>query len=92
MFTNAYICSVLSNGAEVNDNKMKAIDLLELMKNYAREYRKDAQSSISRNTHMNEIEDGEQLQQRHIDAAIVDFINYIGVRHGIDYALYTNDL
>ena len=41
---------------------------------------------------MNQIEDGEQVQQRIIDAVLVDFINYIGVKHGIDYAMYTKDL
>jgi hypothetical protein len=41
---------------------------------------------------MNEIEDGELVQQRHIDAVMVDFINYIGVKYGIDYGLYTSYL
>jgi hypothetical protein len=40
---------------------------------------------------MNEIEEGELVYQRHIDAVLVDFINYIGVKNGVDYALYTSD-
>ena len=71
---------------------MKAIEMLELTKGYADKYRKEAQQSLERNNHMNEIESGEMVQQRHIDAVLVDFINYIGVKHGIDYALYTKDL
>lgn len=71
---------------------MKAIDMLELTKGYADKYRKEAQLSLERNNHMNEIKSGEMVQQRHIDAVLVDFINYIGVKHGIDYALYTKDL
>jgi hypothetical protein len=71
---------------------MKAIEMLEITKGYADKYRKEAQQSLERNNHMNEIEGGEMVQQRHIDAVLVDFINYIGVKHGIDYALYTKDL
>jgi hypothetical protein len=69
---------------------MKAIEMLELTKDHAVEYRKEAQQSLERNNHMNEIESCELVQQRHIDAVLVDFINYIGFKHGIDYALYTN--
>jgi hypothetical protein len=41
---------------------------------------------------MNEIKKDEEIDQRVIDAVLVDFINFIGVKHGIDYALYTSDL
>jgi hypothetical protein len=41
---------------------------------------------------MNQIEGGEKVQQRIIDAVLVDFINYIGMKHGIDYGIYTKDL
>lgn len=71
---------------------MKAIEVLDITKKHADDYRKGAQKSLERNRHMNDIEGGEQVQQRHIDAILVDFINYIGVKHGIDYALYTKDL
>ena len=71
---------------------MKAIEMLELTKGYADKYREEAQQSLIRNRHMNKIEDGELVQQRHIDAVLVDFINYIGMKHGIDYGLYTSDL
>jgi hypothetical protein len=71
---------------------MKAIDVLMQTTEYAKSYRKDAIKSVERNRHMNQIEEGEQLQQRHIDAVLVDFINYIGAKHGIDFALYTKDV
>lgn len=71
---------------------MKAIDLVEITNDFAVAYRKEAQKSLARNNHMNEIEQGEQVQQRIIDAVLVDFINFIAIKNGIDYALYTSDL
>ena len=41
---------------------------------------------------MNEIKKDEEIDQKVIDAVLVDFINFIGFKHGIDYALYTSDL
>ena len=38
------------------------------------------------------IDDLDIIRQDVIDAVLVDFINYIGVKSGIDYALYTSDL
>lgn len=71
---------------------MKAIEMLEITIGYAKEYRSKAIESVQRNRHMNQLEDGEVLQQRYIDAVLTDFINFIGVKHGIDLALYTSDL
>lgn len=71
---------------------MRVIDMLKLTVGYAEEYRVEAQESLQRNNHMNEIEGGEKVQQRHIDAILVDFINHIAVKHGVDYGLYTKDL
>ena len=71
---------------------MSAGEMLEVMAKYAIEYSKGAQGSLLRNKHMNEVVERELVSQRHIDAVLVDFINHIGARHGIDYALYTSDL
>tara|TARA_R110002096_G_scaffold57047_1_gene145013 strand:- start:245 stop:463 length:219 start_codon:yes stop_codon:yes gene_type:complete len=71
---------------------MKAIEVLEQTAEYAKKYRSEAQQSLERNRHMNQIEEGEQVQQRIIDAVLVDFINYVGMKHGIDYGIYTKDL
>lgn len=71
---------------------MKAIEMLELTKKYADKYSEEAKISLVRNNHMNEIKKNEEIDQRVIDAVLVDFINFIGVKHGIDYALHTSDL
>lgn len=70
---------------------MNAIEFIELAHKLADQYSKDAQASISRNKHMNELS-GFNPSQPVIDAVLVDFINYAAERQGIDYALYTSDL
>ena len=72
--------------------EMEAIEVLNLMTHYARAYRVKSQNRLPENNHMSEIEGGEVVQQRHIDAVLVDFINYVGVCYGVDYALYTSDI
>jgi len=69
-----------------------AIETLERLTSSAKAYSEISQQSLIRNNHMNAIVDFEQVQQRHIDAVLVDFINYIANNMGIDYALYTKDL
>lgn len=71
---------------------MRPIEMLKKTTEYAKKYRNEAQQSLERNNHMNQIEDGEQVQQRIVDAVLVDFINYIGMNHGIDYGIYSKDL
>ncbi len=71
---------------------MKTIELLEITTEYAKDYKKYAIISLECNRHMNEIEEGEKVQQRHIDAILVDFINFIAMKNGVDYAMYTKDL
>jgi len=72
---------------------MNKIQLLEMLRKNATEYRKDSIASLKRNNHMNTIKDDNQLpNQEQVDAILTDFINYIGVYQGIDYALYTSDL
>ena len=71
---------------------MNVKEFLEKTANHAKKYRNEAQESLVRNNHMNEIEAGEQVQQRIIDAVLTDFINYVGMEHGIDYGIYTKDL
>lgn len=70
---------------------MSVIEMLTILTNYAKEYTKDGVNSVNRNSHMNEIKN-EDINQKQLDAAIVDYINYIGVRNCVDYALYTSDL
>lgn len=70
---------------------MTKIEYLETLTKFAKDYRIKAMSSIERNAHMN-CHTGAEISQDNIDALLVDFINFIGVRNGIDYALYTSDL
>lgn len=71
---------------------MNKTEVLNMFTEYAKEHRKDVQSSITRNNHMNDIQPTEIIQQRVIDAILVDFINYVGIKQGIDYGLYTLDI
>lgn len=73
-------------------NFPRALDVINKTVEYANEYHVDAQSSLERNNHMNEIQDGEKVAQRFVDATLVDFINFIGMKHGIDYGMYSKDL
>lgn len=66
-------------------------DLLKMLEENAKEYRKDAFSSIRRNNHMNKAT-GQDIDQRDIDALLVDFVNFVAMRQGVDLGLYTKDL
>jgi len=69
---------------------MNTMDLRILTRN-AQYYRVNAQKSLV-NNYMNEVELGELVDQRIIDAVLVDFINYLGSIQGVDFGLYTEDL
>jgi len=71
---------------------MTVIEELQLLTKYAKRYRKDAQKSLERNNHMNDIQEGELVQQRIIDAILVDYINFVGVQNCCDYAMCVSDL
>lgn len=71
---------------------MNAIIQLEKLAIKAKKYSSEAQQSVVRNNHMNELTDNEIIDQRHIDAVLVDFINTVAMSYGIDYALNTKDL
>ena len=66
-------------------------EVLSALTEDAKIYREDAYESIIRNSHMNDT-DGLEVKPEFIDAILVDFINFIGARRGVDYALYTKDL
>jgi hypothetical protein len=72
---------------------MNAGEFLDLITEDAKRYvAKDPVASIKRNIHMNNIPSNIGIDKDVVEAAIVDFINYMGVIRGIDYALYTKDL
>lgn len=66
-------------------------DYLDILTNNAKKYRKDANDSINRNSHMNR-STGDEINQHDIDALLVDFINFVGMQMGVDYAVYTHDI
>ena len=70
-------------------------EILHLLSDYAKEYCPTAFESIIRNCHMNELEKHDempQLDRKYSDALIVDFINFIGAKQGLDWGMYTEDL
>jgi len=72
---------------------MSKIELLTLLTGFAKEYVPDAIASVSRNSHMNNLMNAEESVTRTVaEAVIVDFINFVGFRQGVDYGLYTSDL
>jgi len=71
---------------------MTNIELLTKLKKSADNYGHNANTSIHINNHMNNITTNKKIDQDIIDAILVDFINYIGMQQGVDYALYTRDL
>lgn len=66
-------------------------ELLDMLKNNAKEYRLGANASINRSAHMNDLKPTVVIPQKFIDAILVDFINFVGNYQGLDYALYTED-
>jgi hypothetical protein len=71
---------------------MKTVEILEALTNYAKVYIKGAAQSVIRNNHMNQLGENDAITQEQIEAVVVDFINFIGVSNGVDYALYTRDI
>ena len=86
------IHKIKSAGWYIGDRKMKKIELLEMLYNIAKEYRTDCAKSIIRNRHMKDLPINSCLEQKTIDAILVDFINYVGIFQGVDYGLYTKYL
>ena len=68
---------------------MTVIQLLENLTNDAKKFRND-ENFISRNYHLTGLK--EDPKQEVTDAVLVSFINYIGMRYGVDYALNVEDL
>ena len=71
---------------------MKKLDLCKLLESSAKDYRLDCNDSVNNNCHMNELNVKQCIDQRNIDAILVDFINFIANEQGIDLGLYVKDL
>lgn len=70
----------------------KPIELLNILTETAVAYSPKAVASCTRNNHMNDLKADEAIEQKHVDAVLVDFINTVAGRYGIDYDMYTSDL
>jgi len=68
------------------------LDVLKALEADAILYRATAAESILRNHHMNEAAGVDRIDQRIVDALLVDFINFVAARRGVDYAMYARDL
>lgn len=68
---------------------MTTIQLLELLTKHARQFRND-RDHYQRNSHMHSIT--EAPPQEVVDAVLTGFINHIGTKSCVDYALYASDL
>lgn len=71
---------------------MNKKELLEMLISNAKEYSKNAMNSLVKNNHMNDIKIETELDNTVIDATVVDFINFVGIKQGIDLGFYTKDL
>ncbi len=71
---------------------MTVQEFLNILKSNAKEYSIIAKTSIGINRHMNELREGELINQEHIDAVLAGYINFIGMKRGVDLALYAKDL
>ena len=65
--------------------------LMKMLVDHAKEYTSEAVESIKRNRYMNDLGDV-VIEQDTIDAVLVDFVNFIAYKHGMDLGLYTRDL
>jgi hypothetical protein len=67
-------------------------DLLDYITKCAKDYRLECKESIIRNLHMNKLHESDYVEQKYIDAILVDFVNYIGANQCMDIGLHTKDL
>lgn len=67
-------------------------ELLDMLVENVKEYKRDGVLlSLKRNGHMNQYE-GERVSGQTIDAVLVDFVNFVAMKQGVDLGLYTRDI
>jgi hypothetical protein len=69
---------------------MNSLELLEFLKQSAKNYIPEAVYSLKSNSHMHNCEEYPDHEQ--IAAILSNFINTIGHNSGVDYALNSSDL
>ena len=62
-----------------------------LSDNAKKYYANDVLKSVKRNSHMNNYND-ENISDETIKAILVDFINFVGMEMGVDYAMYSKNI
>jgi len=70
---------------------MNALEMLNLLTEHAKKYSPGGHESVVRNSHMHDA-DITYIDSDVVDAVVVDFINSIGMRQCVDYALNASDL
>lgn len=67
-------------------------EFMDMVINDLKAYHKaDPMASVKRNIHMSDYY-GQPVAPQTVDALLVDFVNFIGMRRGMDLGLYTRDL
>ena len=72
--------------------RMKRIELLQLLENSAKSFRVEAINSIKQNNHLTQIGNEPPPSQTQIDAVLTGFINHVAVEYGVDLGLKATDL
>ena len=66
--------------------------LISLLTDHAKDYKRQVGTGgVTMNGHMNDYH-GQAPSAELVDAVLVDFINYVGVQYGVDWALYARNL
>jgi len=71
---------------------MTKSELINMLIEYGQKYTSEAIESVKRNRHMNDLGNDDLISQDIVNALIVDFINFIGIKNGIDVGMYVKDL
>jgi hypothetical protein len=68
-------------------------EMLDVLSKYAHTYAQSARETLGRNSHMHRLSEPEinALSDEQVRAILNDYINYVGVRQGVDWAMYTKD-
>jgi hypothetical protein len=77
---------------ELKELKMTKKEFMNIIEQDAKEYYKDAKDSIIRNKGMNNLKGDEIIDKNIVEATIVDFINFLGYKQGLDYGMYVKHL
>jgi hypothetical protein len=77
---------------ELKELKMTKKEFMDIIEQDAKEYYKDAKDSIIRNKGMNNLKGDEIIDKNIVEATIVDFINFLGYKQGLDYGMYVKHL